>query len=92
MEANLQEKDSVTAINAYAPTSSAEDEKWDGFYNDIERATSPSGSKYKTITGDFKQNLKLKQKKKTSKAWEQLEHGREMKEEITQLNLQRNTN
>ena len=49
VEANLQEKDSVTAINAYAP-SSAEDEKWDGFYNDIERATSPGGSKYKTIT------------------------------------------
>ena len=28
MDVNIQGKDSVTVINAYAPTSSAEDEKW----------------------------------------------------------------
>ena len=36
MEVNLQGKDSVTVINAYAPTSSAEDEKVKQFYDDIE--------------------------------------------------------
>ena len=34
MEVNLQGKDSVTAINAYAPTSSAEDKKVEQFYDD----------------------------------------------------------
>ena len=38
------------------------------------------------------QKLELKQKKKTSKAYEHLELGREMKEGIAELNLQRNTN
>ena len=37
-------------------------------------------------------SMKKKIKKKTSKAWEHLEQGRKVKEEITQLNLQRNTN
>ena len=53
MEINLQGKDSVTVINAYAPTSSAEDEKVEQIYDDIERTTDDSDSKYKTITGDF---------------------------------------
>ena len=35
MEINLQGKDSVTLINAYAPTSSAEDEKVEQLYDDI---------------------------------------------------------
>ena len=54
MEINLQVQDSVTVINAYAPTSSAEDEKVEEqFYDDIERAMADSDSKYKMITGDF---------------------------------------
>ena len=57
MEINLQGKDSVTVINAYAPTSSAEDEKVEQFY-DIE-----SDSKYKITTGDF--NAKIGTKSKT---------------------------
>ena len=46
MKVNLQGKDSVTVINAYAPTSSAEDEKVEQFYDDIERAMADSDSKY----------------------------------------------
>ena len=46
MEVNLQGKDSVTVIYAYAPTSSAEDEKMEQFYDDIERAMADSDSKY----------------------------------------------
>ena len=38
LEINLQGRHSVTVINAYAPTSSAEDEKVEQFYDDIERA------------------------------------------------------
>ena len=53
MEINLQGKDSITVINAYAPTSSAEDEKLEQFYDSIERAMADSDSKYKIITGDF---------------------------------------
>ena len=45
MEINLQGKDSVTVINAYAPTSRAEDEKVEQFYDDIERAMADSDSK-----------------------------------------------
>ena len=52
MEISLQRKDSVTVINAYARTSSAEDEKVEQFYDDIERAMADSDSKFK-ITGDF---------------------------------------
>ena len=37
LEVNLEGKHSVTVTNAYAPTSSAEDEKVEQFY-DIERA------------------------------------------------------
>ena len=39
-------------INAYAPTSSAEDEKVEQFY-DIERAIADSDSKYNIIARDF---------------------------------------
>ena len=46
MKVNLQGKDSVAVINAYAPTSSAEDEKVEQFYDDIERAMADSDSKY----------------------------------------------
>ena len=52
MEVNLRGKDSVTVMNAYAPTSSAEDEKVELFYDNIERAMADSDSKYKIITGD----------------------------------------
>ena len=62
MEINLQGKGSVTAINAYAPTSSAEDEKVEQFYYDIERAMADSDSKYKIIAGDF--NVKIGTKAK----------------------------
>ena len=40
-------------IYAYAPTFSAEDEKVEQFYDDIERTMADSDSKYKIITGDF---------------------------------------
>ena len=40
-------------INVYAPTSSAEDEQVEQFYDDIERAMADSDSRYKLITGDF---------------------------------------
>ena len=82
MEVNLQGKDSVAVINAYAPTSCAQGEKVGQFY-DIERAMADSDSKHKIITGAFSMHkLELKQKKKTSKAWKHLKQGREMKEEI----------
>ena len=73
MEINLQGKESVTVINAYAPTSSAEDEKVEQFYNDIKRTMAVSDSRYKITTGDFNAKLELIQKKKTSKTWEHLE-------------------
>ena len=70
----LEIKDSVTAINTYASTSSVEDEKEKQFYDNIEGGMADSDSKYKIITGDFNaKKMELKQKKKTSKAWEHLE-------------------
>ena len=42
---NLQRKGSVTVINAYTPTSSAEDEKAEQSYNDIEETIAESVSK-----------------------------------------------
>ena len=54
MEVILQGKDSVTAINAYAPTSSAEDEKVEQFYDDTERAMADSDSKYKITYRRFR--------------------------------------
>ena len=73
MGVNLQVNDSVTVINAYAQTSGPEDKSVDQYYDDIERAMADSDSKYKIITGDFNAKIGLKQKKKTSKAWEHLE-------------------
>ena len=64
MEINLQGKDSVTVINAYAPTSSAEDEKVEQFYDDIERAMADSDSKYKMITGNFNAKIGTKTNEK----------------------------
>ena len=49
MEINPQGKDSVTVTNAYVPTSRAEDEKVDQFYDDIVRAMADSDSKYKSL-------------------------------------------
>ena len=69
MEVNIQGKDSVTVINAYAPTSSAEDENVEQYYDDTERAMTDSDSKYMIITGDLNAKFEQKQKKKTSKAW-----------------------
>ena len=62
MEINLQGKDSVTVINAYAPISSAEDEKVEQFYDDIERAMADSDSRYKIFTGDFNAKIGTKTK------------------------------
>ena len=62
MEINLHGKDSVTVINAYAPTSSAEDEKVEQFYDDIERAMADSDSKYKIATRDFNAKIGTKTK------------------------------
>ena len=64
MKVNLHRKDSVTVINVYAPTSSAEDEKVEQFYDDVERAIADSDSKYKTIVGDFNTKLETKTKEK----------------------------
>ena len=55
-------------INAYAPTSSAEDEKVEQFYDDIERAMADSDSKYKIITGDFNSKIKTKKKEEVFKS------------------------
>ena len=44
MKVNLQWKDSVTVINAYAQTSDAEDENMEQFYDDIEREIADSDS------------------------------------------------
>ena len=45
MKINLHGKDSVTVINAYAPTSSEMDEKEEQVYDDIGRAMVDSDSK-----------------------------------------------
>ena len=42
MEVHLQGKDSAEVINAYAPTSSADDEKVKQFYDDVEREVADS--------------------------------------------------
>ena len=70
MEINLQGKNSVTVINAYAPTSSAEYEKVEQFYDDIERAMadSASDSKYKIITGGFNAKIGTKTKEQDFKS------------------------
>ena len=68
MEINLQGKHSVTVINAYAPTSSAEDEKMEQIYDDIERAMADSDSKYKIITGDFNAKFGTKTKEEDFKS------------------------
>ena len=69
MEIDLQGKDSVTVINAYAPTSSAEDEKVKQFYDDIERAMADSDSKYKLIiTGDFNAKIGTETKEEDFKS------------------------
>ena len=60
MEINLQGKDLLTVINAYAPTFSAEDEKVEQFYDDTERAMADSDSKYQIITGDFNAKIGTK--------------------------------
>ena len=60
MEINLQGKDSFTVINAYAPTSSAEDEKVAQFYDDIDRAMADCDSKYEIVTGDFNAKIGTK--------------------------------
>ena len=58
-------------INAYASTSSAEDEKVKQF-DDIEKAMADSDSKYKITTGDVNAKIGTKTKEKTSKASEHL--------------------
>ena len=68
MEINLQGKDSVTVINAYVPTSSAEDEKVEQFYDDTERAMADSDSKHKIITGDFNAKIGTKTKEEDCKS------------------------
>ena len=65
---NLQGKDSVTVINAYAPTSSAVDEKVEQYYDDIERAMAGSDSRYKIITGDFNTTIGTKTKEEDFKS------------------------
>ena len=68
MEINLQGKDSVTVMNAYAATSCAEDDKVKQFFDDIERAMADSDSKYKIITGDFSAIIGTKTKEEDFKS------------------------
>ena len=70
---SLQGKDSVTVINAYAPTSSVEDSKVEQFYDDIERAMADSDSKCNIFTGDFNTTIGTKTKEEDFKGMEQLE-------------------
>ena len=67
MEINTQGKNSVTAINAYAPTSSVEDKKVEQFYYYVERAMADSDSKYKIITEDFNAKIETKAKEEDFK-------------------------
>ena len=60
MKVNLQ--DSATVINAYAPTSSAEDEEVEHFHDDTERAMADSDSKYKIVTGASNAKIRTKSK------------------------------
>ena len=61
MGINLQGKDSVSVINAYAPISSAEDENMEQFYDDIERAMADSDSNYQSLQEISMQKMELKQ-------------------------------
>ena len=61
MKLNIQGKELVTVINAYAPTSGTEDEREEQFYHDIERAMADGDSKY-IITGDSNAKLGTKTK------------------------------
>ena len=91
-EVNLQGKDSVTVINVYTPTSSAEDEKVEQFYDDVERAMADSDSKYKIIPRRFQWKIGTKTKVKYLKSMGAFGAGERKKEEIALSNLQRNTN
>ena len=64
MKSHLRWKDSVIALNAYAPTYSAEGEATEQLHDDL-GAMAQSSSKYK-ITGVFKARFEQRQKKKTS--------------------------
>ena len=55
-------------INAYASTSTAEDEKVEQFYDDIERAMADSDSRYKIITGDFNAKIGTETKEEDFKS------------------------
>ena len=52
------------------------------FYDDIETTMADSDLQYQIITRDSEAKFELKQKEKTSEAWEYLEYGRKFKEEI----------
>ena len=58
----------LNALNAYAPTSSAEDEKVEQFYDDIEKAMADSDSKYKIFTEDFTTKIGTKTKEEDFKS------------------------
>ena len=60
MEINLQEKDSVTVMDAYEPTYSAEDEQVEHFYDEIERAMADSDSRYKIRIGNVNAKIGAK--------------------------------
>ena len=85
MKVNIQGKDSVTMINAYTLSSSAEDEQVEQFCDGIERAKadSDSVSKYMIITEDFHAKIGTKTKEDDFKSKGALEYRREMKEGIT---------
>ena len=67
MEVNLQGKDPDTVVDIYTPTSSAEDENVEQFY-DSERAMADSYSKYKIITEDCNENIGTKAKEEDFKS------------------------
>ena len=76
MKVNLKGKDAVAVLNAYAPTPSAEDEKVEQFYNDIERTMADMTQNVRSLQQMSMQKKKEKKKKlkqmKTSKPWDHL--------------------
>ena len=62
MKVNLQGNVSVRVTNAYAPTSSAENEKVEQFYDDIARTMADSDTKYIFIIRDSNAEIGTKTK------------------------------
>ena len=76
-------------INAYASTSSAQDEQVEEFYDDTEKAMADRDSKYKIITGDFNAEFGDKNKsRRLQKQGSSWKRGEKMKEGNTKTSQQ----